>query len=85
MLRETVHMACHPLHRRERHSSAVLVERVWNGAKTAQVRPDSVMVTTDVSLRKGGHRGTLPNISIRTQGLTACGIPHVRASQLNSF
>jgi hypothetical protein len=43
-------MACHPLHRRERHTSAVFVERVWNEAKTAQVRPDTVMVTTDVSL-----------------------------------
>lgn len=85
MLRETVHMACRPLHRRERHSSAVLVERVWNGTKTAQVRPDSVMVTTDVSLRKGGYRGTLPNISIHREAPTACGIPHVRASRLNSF
>ncbi|NED79976.1 hypothetical protein G3I76_07675, partial [Streptomyces sp. SID11233] len=30
LLRETVHMACHPLHRRKRHPSAVLVKRIWN-------------------------------------------------------
>ncbi len=51
----------HPLHGLRRHGSAVLHQGAGNRAQASQVRPDTLVVTADVTLSIGSHRGSLPD------------------------